>query len=331
MSARDKSNQDDDNFEEFFMYSWTKEEYLSAIKVTEFYDSIKNNLDSGPEDSEDPVDKVESKHYFSGGCARFMFRYPTAKVKSFLKDSMDAVSDIGPYLQGKIGDRSVNVINRLFSLYNGRTGPETWVVSRFVSVSYALKRGPGVIKELARAVEGYSNPAMDGWMMEMQFFAHLNVDGIVLSDSTGTQKKEFPKSPVQIFDVKALLSVSFPDDSGIWLKPQQWNQGGYDAVYVHKKDQRICFVQVTLADSHSLKLRYFRKFTNMLMQMKDSKGFEVKTLEIVFIVGKGKIDSLKISPVTGKGALAAFGWIHSKEAERVERLELTSFVAGRDW
>jgi len=50
---------------------------------------------------------------------------------------------------------------------------------------------------------------------------------------------------------------SFPNVSSMWLKPERWNQGGYDATFI---DQRACllrFAQVTISHKHDFKSEYF--------------------------------------------------------------------------
>ena len=108
---------------------------------------------------------------------------------------------------------------------------------------------------------------------------------------------------------------TFPKDF-VWLKPAKWNQGGYDAIYLDKGSGLVRFVQVTRGDSHSLKIEYFHQF---LMMLRDSpSSFEIRSLEIVFLVLKGKVDSFKVSAVSGEGLLADFGWNKGDEAEKVD-------------
>jgi hypothetical protein len=52
--------------------------------------------------------------------------------------------------------------------------------------------------------------------------------------------------------------------------------------------------------------------------LRDSpSSFHVSTLEIVFLVLKGKIGDFKISEVSGQGLLADFGWKKGKEMDNV--------------
>jgi hypothetical protein len=128
MSSRGKTKLEEDDMkkvEEFFVFSWKLEDYRNAVNLDVFFNSVKDNLDaSNAPIAEDGViiapsrfELVESKFYFAGGCSRFMFRFVTSKVISYLDDSVSAVGDVLPYINGVVGDRSNGVINRLFSCY----------------------------------------------------------------------------------------------------------------------------------------------------------------------------------------------------------------------
>ena len=88
------------NFEEFFVFAWTKEEYLDAISNDLFFDSVEGNLLASAIDDIVSVSSakeivpiieirkklVESKYYYAGGCCRFMFRLATESLKTELQD-----------------------------------------------------------------------------------------------------------------------------------------------------------------------------------------------------------------------------------------------------
>ena len=107
------------------------------------------------------------------------------------------------------------------------------------------------------------------------------------------------------------------------MKPFKWNQGGYDAIFVDKTCGRVRFVQVTRGDSHSFKIEYFYSF---LAKLRDSaSSFEIRALEIVFLVLKGKIANFKISEVSGQGLLSEFGWMKGKEKEYVKVIGISGW------
>jgi DNA polymerase III delta prime subunit len=336
MSSRGKTKLEEDmmnNVEEFFVYSWGLDEYLAAIQHEAFFNNIKHNLDSSddlplssaPTDTEPSrIDLIKAKFYFAGGCSRFMFLFKTATVIEYLDESVAAVSDIMQYITGAIGDISNAVINRLFSNYHkpggiSRKARHTCIVSEWTASQLAMKGGPGLVKNLAVVTHHQHNPAMNGWLFEMWFFALLHHCGVTLCDDLGNKQEEWASSIVQTFTDFPKLS----DDYGVWLKPIKWNQGGFDAIFIDKPGGLVRFVQVTRGDSHSFKIGYFYKFLRML---RDSPwSFEIGTLEIVFLVLKGKIANFKISEVSGQGLLADFGWKKGKEKDNIQVVGITGW------
>ena len=231
MSSRGKTNVEEDqmdNVEEFFVYSWTLKEYLSAVKNDCFFNSVQARLDSSSDlqpsetDIVQPsrIELVTSKFYFAGGCSRFMFRFPNAVVIKRLSDSVAAVPDIMPYIKGSVGDPSDAVVNRLFSSYHKPFGPSknshyTSIVSAWAASELAMKGGPDLIRNLAATLRLLRNPSMDGWMLEMWFFACIHKIGLKLRDRHGIST-EWPACGVTKFDNIPLLP-----EGGIWLKPKK--------------------------------------------------------------------------------------------------------------
>jgi hypothetical protein len=245
-----------------------------------------------------------------------MFHFKTATVTDFLSNAVEAVSDIMPYISGTIGDVSDNVINRLFSHYRkpgemNRKARYTCIVSGWAASLLAMKGGPDLVKKLAAVTRRKNNPAMNGWLFEMWFFALLSRRGVTVYDGLG-KEQEWERSQVHtLTDIPTL-----PEDRGVWLKPIKWNQGGYDAIFIDKTRGKVRFVQVTRGESHSFKIEYFYKFLFMLQR--SSSKLEIETLEIVFLVLKEKIANFKISKVSGQGLLEPFGWEKGKEVDNVQ-------------
>jgi hypothetical protein len=113
------------------------------------------------------------------------------------------------------------------------------------------------------------------------------------------------------------FTVALSENKGVWLKPQKWNQGGYDAVYISKCSSLIRFVQVARGNTHSFKIEYF---SSLLWVLSNSDlSFVIKSLEIFFVVEKEKLSSFELSTVTGMGLLSAFpGWEKGKEKNLVQ-------------
>ncbi|KAI9340591.1 hypothetical protein BDR26DRAFT_861440 [Obelidium mucronatum] len=340
MSSRGKTSLDDDSIDrvkEFFVYSWKLEEYLLAAQYGDFIDGVKQNLDSSvltevpPSNvSEMPIlpissqDLVISKFHFAGGSSRFMFHYPTTVVISYLEESVDGVGDILPYLQGTVGDRSKNVVNRLFGCYSNNGIKKSFIVSKYAATLLAIRRGPDLISNMAQATSQDRNPSMDGWFLEMWFFASLRKGGLQVypKEIDGVAVK--PEFWEETQDVKTLdpTKISSIPNGGTWWKPVKWNQGGYDAVrtiingYDEEQKKRrgsITFIQVTSGDTHSFKIEFFYQ---LLLALSNSEhGYIIDDLKIIFLVERSKLQTFQISNVTGSGLLHAFKWAKYEETK----------------
>jgi hypothetical protein len=78
------------------MYSWNLDEYKSAIKNDDFFDSIKDYLDANINTKEKPSneDLIESKFYYAGGSSRYMFTFSTSVVIDRLKSAIISCHDL---------------------------------------------------------------------------------------------------------------------------------------------------------------------------------------------------------------------------------------------
>jgi len=321
MAARGKYNPEDDEVQKVkvhTVYSWKLEEYEKAIENNKFLESVNGFLDSlDPMISTTAKERIVSKYYFSGGSARFTFHFKTQRVLELLQDSMKAVTDITAYLVGTKGILADDAVNRLFKIYEGALGPS--IVSEYAASELALKMGPRSIECLYESLKGEINPALEGWMLEMWFFAAINYEDVQLFDSNINVQETWPQSKVINFDPSNMLKETFINKTkSIWLKPLRWNQGGYDAVCVNIDKQLLTFVQITRGSSHSLKLPYFRSFLHNITNIQGF-NFQVTKLEIYFLIPKSNLGkfSLSYSDVTGKGCLSLLGWTWGLEQNYV--------------
>jgi hypothetical protein len=322
MSSRYKSKPEEDmiwNIEEFFAYSWNEKEYLEAIGNQKFFNNVKHvfDTDSSIDVSATPEDLIRSKLYFAGASARWMFLFPTKTIIEQTDKSVAAVDDIMPYIKCTVGEQSNNVVNRLFSLSlseHDMFPRKTSLISRFVGVMLAIKAGPELIINLAKATQHNGNPSMDGWMLEMWFFASLRHGGVKLFDKHNTEFQTWPESNVKTLDINSFPAL--PENNGVWFKPSKWNQGGYDAIFLDKGKGLVKFVQVTGGDTHSFKIQYFYSFLMALSHSAES--FEVTCLEIIFVVDQKKRSTFKLAKPSVSGMLEDFGWKFGKELDKVK-------------
>ena len=190
----------------------------------------------------------------------------------------------------------------------------TLIVSRFAGVQLAIKAGPDLIRRLAEATRHDGNPSMDGWMLEMWFFASLRHGGVQLFEIDGREFQTWPESNVLTLDVTCFPAL--PENNGVWFKPKKWNQGGFDAIFINKSKGLVKFVQVTSGDSHSFKIEYFNNF--LKEQGKSPSSFNVTNLEILFLVDEAKKLTFKLAPPSRRGMLKKYGWKSGEEKDKVK-------------
>jgi hypothetical protein len=134
-----------------------------------------------------------------------------------------------------------------------------------------------------------------------------------------TQDKEeqtWPGSSVINFDPEH-ITMEILNRSPIWLKPVKWNQGGYDAVYIDTGKNLVRFVQVTRGKTHSFKIRFFHEFLSNLDRV-PKLNFDIKRVDICFLVPKGNIGDFSISKTTGEGMLTKWGWKKGIEVDLID-------------
>ena len=336
MTTRGKTNMDEDWRKRVAVCrisSWTLNEYQKAFLQPEVEECYGDNLDSSMlknSDQQELADKVESKHYFAGGCARYMFSYPTVDVLENVREAISSFADIYPYLSGEIGEQSVPAINCLLCTFVSQEGEEpemtTLIVSSYAASEFAFKQGPELIQRLAKNLYSAFNPVVQGILFEMWFFALIRVGDVVLNRLGHNVKFEKAK----IRNVDPVSPIPLPSCSKIWFKPVKWNQGGYNAVHVDYDECLVSFIQVTKSPQHSLKLEYFSELLSNLT-LKRPKTSKVR-VEIIVLIPKEQVSKFKISPVTGRGLLGSYKtknskqWVKGKEEGLVDVLTFA-----QDW
>ena len=322
--------------EPFCMFSWAQSDYNVAVEHKEFREQIMQNLDVEIDDSDledegtalsdgQDLRKVrallKAKFFFSGGSARYMFSYTTKQVKESICKAVDSEQDVTRLLRGLVGATSSQACHRLAGCYPHpnpvvSTSCICTILSRFASERVAMKAGPDAIEVLANSLQHDMNPSMEGWIFEMLFFSRLRLGGVYFVDKD--QQQHVWQSSGDIITLKGQSLGELTGDK-FWLKPQRWNQGGYDAVFVDKIESTIRFVQVTKGKKHAFKIRHFRKLLDQ---------FKVETVcvEIFFLIPTTNVNEFTISEVTGEGQLATFKadatgsimWTKSKETTLVQ-------------
>ncbi|KAE8882915.1 hypothetical protein PF003_g32855 [Phytophthora fragariae] len=321
MSSRRKVKLDDDAGKKAMQHnvpSWNLDEYLKAVEDDELFQSVLPYLDAS-DDEEVPTDAASmrtwrelillSKFYFAGGNARYMFGYPTATVMEALDDAVKAAVDNPPAAIGLVWEQSASVIARLYGSFGGNLG----LISRYAATGLAVAGGAELVKRFASILRKDSNAAVDGWIVDMYFFARIRKGGLVVYE--GENVVEFPQSIVVVVDPTNLPVLP----TKCWLKPKRYNQGGYDAVYIDKDEGLERFVQVAKNDRESFLIHHFKV---LLDSLEKTALAAVNKLEIFCAIEKQKMPNFAYSTVMGQGHLEKFGWAENEESSKVSRVAI---------
>jgi len=91
-----------------------------------------------------------------------------------------------------------------------------------------------------------------------------------------------------------------------WLVPTKVNQGCYDVLQLLLSSFTLRVVQLTVAATHSLKLRYVIRILNILRQM----NIDIKLLDIVIVLPPETVANFKLGNVESDKniAITNLGW-----------------------
>ncbi|CAH0476302.1 unnamed protein product [Peronospora belbahrii] len=347
VASRGKSSADfeyDWKILEHEVWSWTLDEYLDAINDKEFFNNVLPKLDATSNNtsstnamqqamkkrrksqSDDPFDNraflLETKYHYAGGSCRCMFLYTTAEVIRQLNRAIEMLPDYSTATLSS-GSRSPLIVNRLFALFESHTstGVIAPLISRYTAIQIGIKTGPDEIKHFFFKYREFANPAFSGWMLEMAFFISLRHGGLEIFDESNNIVDKWEQATVVDSDGVPELK----NDGPVWIRPLQWNQGGYDAIMVCKQTRFVRMVQITCASTHTFRIDYFYSWLKKLSETNGS--FNVDKLEIVFVVAKDSLQNFTISNATGQGLLEAFGWEKNTEISRVRIVGMRGLIS----
>ena len=294
----------------YSMPSWTLKQYNSACDNEEFYQCVEARLGNG----ESKEEQVANKFFLAGASARWMFAFDCdTLIKQEIPTYIDELENMATLLSGMSGKRSATAVNHLCMVNKDRKG---FIVSEYAMRLIAEKCELSFIAEASEFARAFKNPVFDGWVFEMDFLMQLRLSVklgsclINLFDCDGVQESWSVKSRESFYKVTDISAMKLEDD--MWLIPQRWNQGGYDAVQV-LDNKRLRFVQITRAAKHSLKLDYYSTLIKQVVQHR-----EVASVEVVFVIPY--VEEYQAPEVSSiRGSLEPWGWKPS--ALRVMRLK----------
>ena len=311
----------------FSVYSWTKSECIEAAKIDAFFDLVQNNLDGHL--TKDPYrtvseiavptrdEIIESKFFFAGGCARYMFDYRTNQVISEILEHTENCEDFFPYLSGTHGHSAEGAVNHLLSSYPNPVFPETSSrisvpVSEFAATLIADKMGPALILKLRSSLKTEKLPSMDGQLFEMFVFAKLQCSGICFLEKWAVDRRLswmrrwspgfWPAMRILSFDpLKSQPPIL--QECGTWLRPLKWMQGGYDVVYVNPGAKAVTFVQITRSNTHSFLTEHFQQLLNIIRWV---WRINIEYLDIYFLVPVCRSHTFRVQSPSSVGLFEGY-------------------------
>ena len=283
--------------------SWCLQDYFDAIncrvfveKVTATGSSLSKDLSFFSENSEDnpeadnTVDDnsnddmmsldgtgveavsltnvVETKYFYAGGSARFMFDFPFEHLKEELDERLGHVpeGDWKYFAAEAVSPSTPSSVNTLIQQFDNSTSP----VSKYILFHAYDRCKTKLVRSVKAAAQQSNNPALKGWAFEL-----CQIDLIRLSLESPAAKPEYitnndrfhfyPQSSVD-YTEKTLENGTIEDKEGgaviIWC--MKWNQACFDvALYQHKT---LVTIQFTVAEEHSLKPNFIRRLRDQLMK-----------------------------------------------------------------
>jgi len=202
-------------------------------------------------------------------------------------------------LNGDMGPTSIGMKTHLLASYEE---DKYTIVSRYAADRLVQRSGSAFVQHMKQVASTERNPTLRGWAFELGFFVEIEQaaregKGILVKvRGTSDGIESWPGTTVNSFDPDAFDATALV---GAWARPNKWNQGGYDAVLMTAKGDNmtvdIKVVQVTSAVSHALKLRYVES----LIERTVKAGFEVISVDIVFVIPHGA--TFRVGSVTGFG------------------------------
>lgn len=319
--------------------SWTLDEYKCACSDDEFWKKARTRLPGTPPEGASPVEKesaLKEKFYYSGHCARFMFRHTISKVVRLVETGANALGgDTKSMQDALIKNANSGAVNRLvaFVKNNGPTPNAPAVLptdvsaasdedalllqedeidnSKAESIFVSAHAARAVLSTMPRSVDNLrtvaavtKNNAVEGYALEIRFQEKLRT-GRDTSTSLAVISSSGALESWNVSSFQEVSSSSIEDNVvgagvGAWF----WiggNQGGFDAVHLYGSNS-IRFIGATAGRSHSLKLNFVQKvLTNIAL-----KGKTFSTVD--FVTLRPSNDTRQFSLDTAQSRLTQ-GWV----------------------
>ena len=184
-----------------------------------------------------------------------------------------------------------------------------FLVSKAVTRAVVEKSEEAGIALVTALAAEYGNGAFDGWVFEFNFLlklrlacAHNGVGHVTVitdedDDGNQAQQEQWAVERRAHFfhaaDLDQLPHVDFGNST--WYIPRKVNQGAFDVVLVTSATS-LRFVQVTVANHHSRKLKYLRQFGRA---WENATNQMLTAVELVAVVPSGQLHGFTWGPAVG--------------------------------
>jgi len=276
----------------FRQWSWTLEEYDSAMANDSFRDSVQSYLDAvefivDSSGSTSIQQQVRQKYHVAGGCARWMFSYTSDIVRAEIDAALRTDDSYQP--------------SRLFSCFANRrveivSEYAKWMIStRFGSEQIKFLASHPFIKQCNREVNGalFQLYCLHEFLRRAQENAPIELIAGVGENSI------FNLDGVERKELGSLTRETCPINKLMW--PINRYQESFDAIIRTQRDGRevvIC-IQITVGKTHDANLEPAREITRRL---------GANLCEFHFVIPVNMMGKFKIGKIINSEALAEFGW-----------------------
>ena len=221
---------------------------------------------------------LERKFSIVGGSVRWMFGMNDNDALVDVNKWITRCKSYGELLSLSSGSSSIGASNHLLGCT--KHGKKYYIQSRYI-VLIVAERTTSQLVQLALNSPMCDNPAWQGWVFQLNFFAQLqNANkggaGLVMITpvhSTDTwpthlQRQRYYHDPTDLCGPQLTRPGVEQYENKLelkdydWLIPTRWNQGCFDVLQILPNGLRV--VQVTIAKTHSLKLRFILKLVQQL-------------------------------------------------------------------
>jgi len=284
-------DQENSNLTFLMSYGWRLEEYRAACGDLPLKNTLKLGLDYDTT-LEAFDEKLTAKYYLAGESALWMFR-PTEVANREIEDSIKSANNHLELVKGLQGDRSLLTVNHLVTTIRVNNEDCSMLTSEYITKKLVQRFEIQFLTELTRFSSKQPNTSLDGWVFQMDFLKRVELASkkkeLLRLTKTGGKNEDWKVEHYHEYREPEELE-GFDLKTNSWFIPTKINQGCFDALQllVPKKRQAILrVVQITVAKTHSLKLRFI---VPVLKALKI-----ITNLEMVIVVPLQNEDIFKVN------------------------------------